>query len=128
MGFNFGKNTVELEISGQKFEANPYKPGFVAEAQEYHKALAELSNAGNDTPESINALCEASSKLVDSLLGKGACARIMKGREPNYLDYQELTSYLLGAVMAFRSKRVKEATLSGVEAANHILGQAEQAQ
>lgn len=123
MGFEFGKNTVKLEICGRSYEVNPYGESVLAGITAYHQELQGLNATDSVTPDSVHKVCECVRRLVDSVLGERAYAEIFQGREPNFLDHQELVSWLIGSVAAFRAERLAATTVAGMEAAKRILGE-----
>lgn len=121
MGFEFSKNLVDLEIRGRKYEVDPFGEKILAGTSAFYKEIQAV-NGDDSSPDSVKRTCDCVAKFVATVLGEGAYAEIFKGREPNFFDHQELVSWLLGSIAAYRVKRTAELTEQGVAAAKEILG------
>lgn len=122
MGFEFGKNKADIEICGQTYQVDPFASNVLKGLTAYRATLEKLAGDSEHSAEAVDKACAAVAEFIDAVLGAGAYAAAFTGREPNFLDHQELAAYLMSTVEAFRIKRVTEFAAGGLTRAKEIIG------
>jgi hypothetical protein len=92
MGFKFMPTEKEVEVEGHTFTIRVGD----AETVDSLSSLDDLNESLRG--KTLVERCKAFRDSIETILGKGSCEKIFKGRRLNIIDCTSLMQYLLGQV------------------------------
>lgn len=112
--FEFGKNLLELDINGVKFEIDTTDPKLIGNAEKYGIEMQEYADkseerakkAGNaKTMEEMIQICVDS---IDMMLGEGATKKIFKDRKVNFFDCIDIINFVTAEIGKARENKLQQ--------------------